>query len=542
MRTKTQLKLRITDSDVGKIIDAAGGDTPSSIKVKISATHSGLVNKNYWFYSPSGMADGAKTFIKPYPKPVTLNHDPASDPIGRVIDAKYISYNMNNYLDITDSKDKNYLKNVNTFVNSKTYKQVGYKGLGEIELIAEITDAEAIKKLLDKRYLTVSVGGGSDAAYCSICGANKMAKDCGHYRGETYDNQSCFLISGKLTYRHVSYVSEPADENALSEVLDHNENTTIEILDFTLGNKSIKMKLTLEQLKDKYGTYPQFVDFMKTLNITDSLTTDVIATASAAKFVFADEKILPIVDKAHLLASHALISDSLEDSDIKKEILTSLEDKLKEALGDVTIADALSAYAKVEDTAPATLKPFEFTDSDLTTIAEKVAECLKKTVTVDDSYTGQRLKALEKDNATLEDALGKLELKYKDNVVLQIISLEDKLSDTDYKALLVGRTLVSLEDKLSDLVIAKTNAPKEIKTEEQKVLDSASVTDAQSTDVEQVEDNTNTAETAQAVELTVKEVNDEYKNILRTKGFKDARIYLQALKTENKLPKHFTVN
>ena len=133
-------------------------------------------------------------------------------------------------------------------------------------------------------------------------------------------------------------------------------------------------------------------------------------------------------------------------------------------------------------------------------------------------------------------------MKYKDNVVLQIISLEDKLSDTDYKALLVGRTLVSLEDKLSDLVIAKTNAPKEIKTEEQKVLDSASVTDAQSTDVEQAEDNTNTAETAQAVELTVKEVNDEYKNILRTKGFKDARIYLQALKTENKLPKHFTVN
>ena len=133
MDNKSYFKLRILDSDIQRIQDSASaGKKPTSIRVKMSATHSGLVNKNLWFYSPKGMSDGVQSFVQPFNKPVTTNHDPLSSPIGRIKQADYVSYGLNRYLETANVSDKNYIKKVNEFVNSKEYKTVGYKGLGEM--------------------------------------------------------------------------------------------------------------------------------------------------------------------------------------------------------------------------------------------------------------------------------------------------------------------------------------------------------------------------------------------------------------------------
>lgn len=539
MDTKNYFRLRIQDADITRITDSVKGKTPTSIKVKMSATHAGIVNKNLWFYSPKGMQDGAQSFVTPYEKPVTTNHDPFSAPIGRIKSARYVSYGIDKYLDSTDVSDKNYLKKLNSFVNSSSYKDVGYKGLGEIELIAEITDQDSIQKLLDKRYLTVSVGADVAGGYCSICGADKMKSDCGHYRGGVYDKQTCFYYSDKLNYRHVSYVSEPADENAISEVLDSDENTTIEILDFTIDNKSNNMKLTLDQLKTNFGTYDQFTGHMQSLKIGSFASNDKNANAPEIGFVFSEGKQIPIFDKEHLIAAHKLINDQLEDSDTKTQILDSLVIKAKEQFDIDNIEDAFAALSKdAEQTAQTTTNSeLVITDEIIQQIALKVVDGLKKSVTLDESYTAQRIRALEKHNANLEDSYSNLTSKYKKNVVSQILSLEDKITDTERETTLSGRSLSSLEDHLSDL---SKNKPVSSKQEQEgsTELESTTVLDANGTTVE-VEDNTNTS-TQQETPLTIREIHDAYRNTLKTQGSKAASAYLADLKANNKLPKNFT--
>jgi hypothetical protein len=61
---------------------------------KIAMTHSGIVTKNYGFYMPGRMKDGAASFTKGFSKPVIVGHDEnpmeQAEPVGRVIDANYI--------------------------------------------------------------------------------------------------------------------------------------------------------------------------------------------------------------------------------------------------------------------------------------------------------------------------------------------------------------------------------------------------------------------------------------------------------------------
>ena len=65
-----------------------------SIVAKIAMTHSGIVTKNYGFYMPDRMSEGAGSFVKGYAKPVIVGHDEnpvdQAEPVGRVIDANYV--------------------------------------------------------------------------------------------------------------------------------------------------------------------------------------------------------------------------------------------------------------------------------------------------------------------------------------------------------------------------------------------------------------------------------------------------------------------
>jgi hypothetical protein len=83
-----------------------------------------------------------------------------------------------------------------------------YDGLGHIQIVANITDSDAIQKLLDGRYITGSVGATTDRAVCSVC-KQDWTEDgqCEHKPGGIYDSAKCFIIAGKLFYDEYSFVS-----------------------------------------------------------------------------------------------------------------------------------------------------------------------------------------------------------------------------------------------------------------------------------------------------------------------------------------------
>jgi hypothetical protein len=170
--------------------------TPKSIIITIDATHAGYRNKNGFFYDPKAMKYAVErdAWTKPFAKPLLKNHDMEGEPMGRVVAARFI-----------DTND----------------------GKGYTQLDVKVTDTEAVEKIIDGRYLTVSTHGSpmadADQAYnftiCSVCDANLNTDEfCGHMRGRVYEDeddnsQLCFWKIGAMEYKEVSVVNTPADND-----------------------------------------------------------------------------------------------------------------------------------------------------------------------------------------------------------------------------------------------------------------------------------------------------------------------------------------
>jgi hypothetical protein len=559
VKYESAFTLHLKDAELKSIFkDIKDSDSSvKSLKVKIEATHSGIVNGNMKFYMPSAMKVGTDSFIKPYAKPVTVNHDPHASPLGRITDAKYVSYGISKTLDSlrpVGAVDIKSIAKVQDFVKSADYKDANFKGLGHIELIAEITDEDAIKKILDRRYLTVSIGGGSNAMYCSVCGVDNKQEYCNHYPGQVYDGKDCYFISGdKMFFDHVSYVNSPADLNTNSEVLDCSDESKITILDYKMVDKGKQMNL-IDFLKSKYPTYKDFAKLMEDKKLTKHVNDAAATAAKDLDYVIADEKILPIFDKAHAIASLLILQDCEIEGKDKDDMVQMIEDKLNSLCDDKFIlSDELTALTKEEGTGGAaptadtqntvtTQGAIDISDTAINNIVSKVVDELKKSFNVSDSYAASRLKAVQRVNDSLETEVQSLTQKLRDNIVLQILTLEDKLADNDYKQKLASRNTNSLEDKLSDLIISdkkivdKQEDSKDTALEQNSVDKGGAVQDSGTVENK---DKNPVAETQDA-KLTNEEIVDEYKRIIREKGLSAAKVYFQTLKDENKIPDNFT--
>ena len=539
----TTLKTRINDSK----------SDLKSIRVKIEATHSGIVNGNRKLYLPIGMKNGIDSFTKPYNKPVTVNHDPYASPLGRVVDAKYVSYGIGGIVDSirpVGTVDIKSIAKIQKFISTDVYKTAGYKGLGHVELIAEISDKEAIQKIADRRYLTVSIGGGSNSMYCSVCGVDNKKESCNHYPGSVYDGQECFFVTGdKMYFDHVSYVNSPADLNTNTELLD-SADCKITILDYVSVDKGNKeMKLT-EHLKAKFPTYTEVKDYMGTLGLAKYINEDSISAAKDLDFVLSDEKILPMLDKAHAIVARLIVQDAeIEDAD-KTVILEVIDEKLAALIGkDFSINDELDllkadtavvADPVVEDAAKDNLT---ISDESINTIVSKVVDEIKKSFNVSDTYAASRLKSLQKVNDSLETEIQSLSDKLRLNTINQILTLEDKMSDNDYKAKLESRSIISLEDKLADILDKNKSSTQPVTETSNTQLNPNSVDKTNVSDTVVEEQNivdTNTTTTNDNEKLSNSEIIDEYKKLIREKGLSGAKKYIQDLRDANKIPDTFT--
>lgn len=217
------------------------------LRVRIAATHSGRITRNNSFYLPDRMRTGTPSWTAQYPKPVLVHHESKEDPIGRVVEARYIDIStglrdswkskeikdsferpisdtlLDAFIKGTLSKKEIFDIATNYFINDlRVSDDPDFEGLGYIELVAEVTDPEAIKKILDGRYLTGSVGASTDSAVCSICKVDWAGEDgpCEHSPGKSYDDKKCVLIAGDFVYDEYSFVNKPAD--TMSRVIEVN--------------------------------------------------------------------------------------------------------------------------------------------------------------------------------------------------------------------------------------------------------------------------------------------------------------------------------
>jgi hypothetical protein len=254
-----------------------------SLVAQIEMTHSGIVTRNMGFYLPDNMRKGAPSFTKNYDKPVLVGHDSDSDPVGRVIRADYVDTSfqyvqndkyLSSLMRFQDKKEvkKNDMTSFAQHIIGEYCDKDSYRGLGHINGTLKITDPEAIQKILDKRYLTVSISMSSDSAFCSECGTDWVAEGpCEHDRGQTYDSGiPVVLIPGKQSYNHVGFVSEPADQFAAGlKGIELVENDNVKQLDSVI-------QVSSNLFKDKYSIAANLFSHQdgKLISLSDETQTD----------------------------------------------------------------------------------------------------------------------------------------------------------------------------------------------------------------------------------------------------------------------------
>jgi len=143
---------------------------------------------NYNNYSAQELEKALQSWVEPYPKPIILNHDINGEPIGRVMAAR-----MDKEVD----------------------------GANFVRLQIAVTDPVSAQKILDKRYLTGSVGGRANKAVCSISGDDLAQEDENgrpkfpkYKRGKVYKGKLAFIDMQDISFKEYSFVNQPADQRS----------------------------------------------------------------------------------------------------------------------------------------------------------------------------------------------------------------------------------------------------------------------------------------------------------------------------------------
>lgn len=365
------------------IQDARLDSDTKGLKVKIAATHAGIVTRNNMFYLPDKMKKAAPSFLEDYGKPVLKHHNEKQDSIGRVVDSVYVdtsgiikdkfkdsfsSFSESSLQDFCSGKMpfalqidfvRNYFnKNVedNAFIRSGDYV-----GLGHIQIICDITDPDAIQKFLDGRFLTGSVGARTNRAVCSICKQDyiKNGSECEHIPGATYDGQKCVLIMGDFFYDEYSVVNQPADrQSRVLELYYNGETKNIEIQNEYVGNvKEVRLYFPQYESKEEGMKKDE-----KTEKIQDSVKEDIVIEEINAEPEKSFEDLLDNVLGENLLDEDKsyfydlVFGDQSDAGDVDWDKLASEMEQHAQSLKDVN-DDVLEGYEDINDATKPQDKP-----------------------------------------------------------------------------------------------------------------------------------------------------------------------------------------
>jgi hypothetical protein len=126
-------------------------------------------------------------------------------------------------------------------------------GSAFVRLQIAITDPVAIQKVLDKRYLTGSVGGRAGKAVCSISG-DDLASESGakapvtkYKRGQVYKGKLAYIDMQDISFKEYSFVNQPADSKSSVRAIKPAGSDSIQTSDSEWVAKSSAFILSMDQ-------------------------------------------------------------------------------------------------------------------------------------------------------------------------------------------------------------------------------------------------------------------------------------------------------
>lgn len=449
---------------------------PKSLLITIKATHFNFVNKNNVLYTENAVSRGVKSWTSPFNKPQLVGHDTKKDPIGRIVNAKLIKG------ETIDKTPPNY-----------------------VELTAKITDPDAIAKILDGRYYTVSVGSTSCRVICSECD-QVITEDglCEHKKGSYNEKgEPIYWVIDQIGYTEDSFVNEPADEYAaidkvyiggewvnFTKLLDSTESSDfyfkMEDNYMADGDRSSTKKLDNLPESTFCGPNRTFPGHDKAhvlagINLLDKVTfADDTKAKILANLYRKGERygIVPQGDDADKIDLLFRMEDDFkegeieeidnwfkenpdsdlpqaENADTKNNEETSNEDSASKDASkmkkDELVEEVTKLRKEIEDSKDESKKAIDLRDSKIQELEDKV----KATETI----------AYEKEDDLNKyiDKVYAIEKKYKDAIISNIIDIKLTDNTCEERDTLVGafakRTLDSLEDSLNDLRIEHYEKP-----------------------------------------------------------------------------------
>jgi hypothetical protein len=466
-------------------------DSKHGLIIEVAAIHEGLTS-NYNNYSAEELERALQSWVEPYPKPIILNHDMNTEPMGRVIAAK-----MDKEAD----------------------------GSSFVRLQIAITDPAAAQKVMDKRYLTGSVGGRAGKAVCSITGDDLATEDVSgrpripkYKRGKVYKGKLAYIDMQDISFKEYSFVNQPADQKsgvrstqpiASGAGVSHSDSWVAKSSAFVLSmdsediysveeNKSILKDMKKKEsrpiylhLKGAFLTALAFQESESDINDTESLLSseDLIKTnleeTQSMDDVKKDEDILAVAtglseDLSTIAAStlteeqeeapseeEGAAAESAEDS----EKSATDTDSTKEATADneeISTDDSEEAEVQSVDSENAE-KPEESSDEESEDEVQEDSEqqdvlnTETANVEQDVDQLNDRIKLLEEENTRLK---GALHMTLVERVVDSKIALGHESVDDREKLISdhSERTASSLADSLRDLAKVPAKAGKRVAT------------------------------------------------------------------------------
>lgn len=291
-------------------------DLPLAIYPVFRAMTGDKVTRNKTYYpkeeltGDSSRGTGLISWVYPYEVPVILNHldspgmmTAASEPLGRIMGARY--------------------------------EEGSAPGMGFLALLPKITDPDAIEKVLDGRYKTLSIGVSASEAICSVCNQKLISEGlCDHYKGEKYkirtnsgavEERECYYILSGIKAREISFVNVPSDDQAQVINTDLGEDGMKKWLGKSgtvKATESVSQKdLAIKKLFEGYLTSESYKELkMENENKVDEL--DGIESDA-----------LPELNTLSQIseAVESLLKDITENKEVRPELKDAVENAVKKA-------------------------------------------------------------------------------------------------------------------------------------------------------------------------------------------------------------------
>lgn len=512
----------------------------SAVRLEIKATHAGKVNGNYIFYTPRSMRTGVVTLVNPFKKHLQKLHN--GEAIGVITGAQYEEYSnlpedfqlLVNKLNQAATKEE-LVSSVKELTKHPTFKSKDYRGVGYLKVEAELYDSKTINNLRKGDKGTVSIGGKSSSAYCSVCGTSDRPCNS-HTPGETYRDELCFHIYDNMLLDHIGFVPNPADNDTYSAIIEDSFNDNdILIKEYIIkDSQGIPMnKLTLDMLKEKAMDIPSLIStyFTDTAQqeIAQKLYDNSLKNSRASAYVFGPEKILNTksIVGAYLAGK---LAEELENETDKQVIASQVKTTLDKLLAEgETLEDGLTRLLVLpqepEAIEPETVEPtavdtpivaaepeavvepelvaepviiqdnvgitadaLELISTKITdTIVSRIEALLdsKNEVKIADQkeLLFQQLDSLRSEVESSDELVRQLTSDYASSIIQQILILKNKLNDNDYKSRLSKRSIDVLKANLED-ALEETNIESSQSQTEQQPLQTATIEDSLNTKID----------------------------------------------------------